>query len=265
MKRNYLGIFFFCSFAAFWITAARAEFVGKVPTGLLVLEKKHPYCLFVPEEYTQEKSWPLLILLGKRGGERKDVQGLIDPWLEWAKKNQVLVSAIPNLVSERGDVPVSSDQWILSVKREIIERYKINPSEILLVGMDAGGHYAAYLGLKFPQEFSAAVLVGQAWPGPLERLMKPTSERKNQIPFYVAVDPKSETYSEVEAEAFKLEKKSYQIKLDPLPAGEDFMQRRDEILKWLHEGAETHRLAAKRPRKTWKDKTKGFLHDFFEV
>src|SRR3989338_11586852 len=69
---------------------AGAEFYGTPQTGLFVLEEKHPCYLFVQATYSAEKSWPLLVLLGERGD---DPQEAIEPWAEWAKKNEILVVA----------------------------------------------------------------------------------------------------------------------------------------------------------------------------
>lgn len=234
MKRTIFLFIIFCALSHLVPRKSDAEPLGEFPTGLLALEEKHPCYLFVPGEYSPEKPWPILVLLGERGEDPKEV---IEPWVERAKKNQFLLLALPTLMPEN-DLPTSADQWLLEVKREVSERYRISPFHILLVGTGSGAHYAAYLGLKYPKEFSAAGLIQGAWSGPFEKLMKPSRKHEKQIPFYVAVDPEEEPSSGVEAKSGELEEKGYPITLDASGSKEDEAGIRDRMIKWFLEGSE---------------------------
>lgn len=234
-------VFIFCGM----LTPLGAEFYGTPATGLMVLEKKYPYYLFVPAEYSQDKSWPMVIIMGERAAEPKE---LIQPWVEWAKQKKVLVVAVPTLVPEK-DLPEAADRWLINVKREILERYRVDPSNILLMGTGFGAQYAAYLGLAHPEEFGAVALVRGGWAGPFERLVKATSERKRQISFYVMVDPKDKDYLANEKRALWLEQKGYQIKMEPLKNGQDWLALRDPLYEWFNEHTEFRALKRK------KDKT----------
>lgn len=261
MKRASLLLVILCSLMGLPVWESQAEFLGKVPTGLLLLEKKYPYYLFVPPDYSPERTWPILLLLGKRGEDPKE---LIGPWVDWAKQKQFLVLAIPSLIPEK-DIPEAADQWLLEVKREIGERYRIDSSQILLVGFDLGAHYAAYLGTRYPHEFSAAVMIREAWPGPFGKLIKPTSNRKEQVSFYVAVDPKSEGFSTVRAKALEFEKKGYRITFETLEADQDLSKLRDRMAEWFRHDTEIRVVTTARPKTKMKEKIGSFLHDFFEV
>lgn len=193
---------------------AGAEFYGTPPTGLFLLEEKHPCYLFVPASYSAEKSWPLLILLGERGD---DPQEVIEPWVEWAKQNEFLVLAPSNLLNEREN-PEITDRWLLKMNRQTGERYRIDPARVLLIGVGAGAHYAAYLGLNYPEEFQAAALIGGAWAGPLESLMKPSKEDARRVPFYIALDPARADFSQVETKSVELEGRGYRITMERLRA-----------------------------------------------
>ena len=260
-KTIVLLLIFLFSLTGSFVPSSAAEFIGKFPTGLLQLEKKHAYYLFIPQDYSPEKSWPIVFLIGKRGEDPKEV---IEPWVEWAKRNQFLIAAPPNLTPEK-DVPASADEWLLDLKKEIAERYKIDPLKTFVIGLDAGAHYAAYLGTRYPGQFSAAALIHEAWSGPYEKLIKPSSDRKRQISFYVSMDPKEEKFSKVEKRALEFENKGYRITFEPLKSGEDLSALRDRLSQWFQEDADARSVLTKRPRKTMKEKVNGFFSDFFEV
>jgi hypothetical protein len=239
----------------------RAEFVGNFPTGLLQLEKKVRYYLFVPQEYSPDKGWPLLVLVGERGEDpRKAVQN----WVDWAKQNQILILALPNLVPER-ESPDVYDRWLFEVKYEISLRYRIDPNEILIVGIGGGAHYSAYLTLKYPDEFTAAALFRRAWPGPLESLSEPVSKAARQPSFYLALDPESPDFPQVEKKALQLEKKGYEVALDRLKPDEDFTKLRDRMLQWFRYQSETRALAKESADKGWSGAIRKGVRKFFEV
>ena len=217
-----------------------ADFYGTAPTGLLELENKYPYYLFVPSDYTSEKGWPLVVLLGGAADEPKDV---VKQWLDWAKEKQVLL-LVGSVYPREGSLPNEADRWWIRTKHEVAERYHIGPAQTLLVGVESGATYAAYLGIRYPEEFSAAGLFRRAWPGPYDKVTRTTSDSKKRIPFYVAVDPAAETYSATEKRAFELESKGYPVTLDPLKAGEDFNAHRDRMIQWFLQGTETRSLKA---------------------
>jgi len=226
-------------------TSRAADFYGTAPTGLLELENKYPYYLFVPPDYTPEKGWPLVVLLGGTADEPKEV---MNQWADWAKKNQVLL-LVGTVYVRENSLPQLVDDWYLRIKKEVSERYHIASSQILLVGIEAGAQYAAYLALEHPEEFSAAALFRRAWPGPLQRMTKTTTNPKRQVPFYVAVDPEGEIFPAVEAKASELEKKGYQITFDSLKTGEDLSSHRDRMIQWFLQGTEARSLKVQQKSK----------------
>ena len=228
---------------------AGAEFYGTPQTGLFVLEEKHPCYLFVPATYSAEKSWPLLVLLGERGD---DPQEVIEPWVEWAKKSEFLVLAPSNFLNEREN-PGITDQWLLKMNHQMGERYRIDPARVLLVGVGAGAHYAAYLGLNYPEEFQAAALIGDAWAGPLESLMRPQKAGEKKIPFYIALDPARADFPQVEAKSVELEGRGYRITLERLQAKAELAPLRERILQWFRDRS-AESASAPQPRKKLKQR-----------
>ncbi len=262
MKRILFFLIFLNLIAGVPLHESRAEEIyGQFPTGLLQLEKKHPYYVYVPEAYSPDKGWPMLFLLGKRGDEPKEIIG---SWVDWAKQNQFIVLAPTNVAPEK-DVPELADQWLLSVKQEVKERYKIDSARIFLVGLESGAHYAAYLGTRYPQEFSGVVLVGGAWPGSFEKIIKPSSDPDKQVPFYVLMNPKGEGYGAVEAKANEFEKKGYPVTLESLKDVEDISAVRDRLTQWVRKESEARAILKEKPKKTFKQKKDRFLRDFFTI
>lgn len=261
-QRTFLLPFFFCFiFLNSFVGNLKGEFFGSVPTGLLALEKKHPYYLYVPPDYSSEKAWAFLVLLGQSG---KDPKQVIEPWVEWAKQNHFLI-LVPGLSFREGTVPDLADKWILKIKEEVGERYRVDRSQILLTGIGSGAHYAAYLGVNYPHEFSAAALVRGSWAGPFEKLIRPKSSSRRQISFYLALDPDSKEYPRMEQWALRLEKNGYRIKLDPLKLNEEFSGLQQRIAQWFHQDTDARTILAKRPRLKTKEKIDGFIKDFLEV
>lgn len=251
-----------CSFWGFFAPNSHAEVYGEKTTGLLELERKYPYYLFVPLEYTPQKAWPLVILLGERGDDPKKT---IEPWVDWAKQKKVLVTAVPTLVPEK-DIPEAADRWLIEVKREILERYHIDPANILLLGQGFGAHYAAYLAVRYPQEFAAAALTKNAWPGPFEKLIRPTSDHSRQTDFFVAVDPKQEGYDAIEKKALELERKGYQIKMETLSTQEDWLKPRDRMIQWLIETSEFRSMKSHpKTHKNLKGKWREIRKNLFQM
>lgn len=261
MKRTLFFLIFISSLVGLSARESRGEVYGKFPTGLLQLEKKYPYYLYVPTEYSPEKSWPVLFLLGKRGEEPKDV---ISPWVDWANQNQFIV-LVPSVFPREGTVPTEVDEWLFRVKEEVAQRYRIDPSRILLMGSEYGSQYAAYLGLNYPDKFSSVVLIQGPLPGAFEKLMKLTSNSRKQASFYLAPDAQGEGFSRAKEWALKLEKKGYPVTFEPMKADENFSAVRDRLTQWLRKESEARSILKEKPRKKFKDKADHFFHDFFTI
>lgn len=226
------------------------------------MEKKHPYYLFVPSEYSPDKSWPLAVVL--ISGLEDEKKG-IEPWVDWAKKSQLL-ALFPSVLPREGAISTEEvDRWILGIKREVSERYHVAPHQILLLGVGLGGNYAAYLGLNYPGEFSAAALFRRAWAGSFEKLMRPNADREKQISFYVAVDSATPSYAAVEKKVAELQKKGYPIQWDSLKKGEDISAARDRMIQWFQGDSETRLMRLKRKRKSgWKGAFQEIRRNLFE-
>ena len=181
-----------------------ATFFGDVKTGLQnVASDRFGYSLFVPADYTPDHKWPFVMALhdeGKRGEE------YILSWVEAAKEHGIIVFC-PTYEEPRGGVPFDHDQRLIKLKHEIGQQYELDPSRTWIAGFGSGGHYAFYMGLRYPQEFSAIASIGNAVEGNLKNLFTFSYAQVNQLPVLILVGREEEiTDSEtslVEIEDFR--------------------------------------------------------------
>jgi poly(3-hydroxybutyrate) depolymerase len=123
------------------------------------------YWLYVPSYHTPDRQWPLVITLhGTYGWDGPRRQ--IDEWKALAEQEGLIVAA-PDLQSAQGILPVLRSMWvkdltadekaILAMIDELVERYRVDPSCVLLTGFSAGGYAMYYTGLRNPQRFSMLI------------------------------------------------------------------------------------------------------------
>lgn len=253
------AIFYSCSAVLFAETIA-----GKVQTGSQELKDyRYPVSLYVPDNFDASKTYPLLVAL-------PDVDTDPAPYLaEWTQvgkaKNYIIL--VPTLKIRISEVSVQADQWLLKVKKDITERYNVDPSRVLLTGKKQGSHYAAYLGVRYPGEFSAVALMGQAWPGPLGSIMELKNSANKQLPFFAALDEADESYYQA-AELFagKMTDKGYPVYLQKAKKEDfDLIDIKKQALAWFDEKRETWARQVAESNKTWKAKFSKAYHEFFAV
>ncbi|MBI4394727.1 MAG: hypothetical protein HY583_00875 [Candidatus Omnitrophica bacterium] len=186
------ALFLCCLFSQ----SAKATFFGEVKTGLQnVADDKYGYSLFVPTDYTRERHWPLVMALHNSGDRGENY---MQTWTEAAKKYGVIIFC-PTYEEPRGGVPFDHDNRLIQLKREIQNQYEIDPNRVLITGFGGGGHYAFYLGLRYPKEFSAIASIGDATKGSLKKLFTFSYAEVNQLPILILVDEKSEIVASPES------------------------------------------------------------------
>lgn len=247
----------FCFFSAQPAQAA-------VQTGAQDLKDyRYPVSLYVPENYDPEKTYPLLIAL-------PDVDTDPAPYLaEWTQvsKAKGYIILVPTLKIRISEVSTHADAWLLSVKKDISTRYRVNPSRILLTGKKQGAHYAAYLGVRYPEEFTAGAFFGQAWVGPLESVLELKNKTAKQRPFYAVLDGSDENYYKAtETFAARMTDKGYPVYLQKVSNEElDSVSAKKDALAWFDEKSESWTLQITESKKGWKAKTSEVFHEFFRV
>lgn len=133
-----------------------------VPVGLLrqeQTEQRYAYSLYVPENYTPRRQWPLIVCL--HGGYSRDDDYILT-WLRLAKsKGYVLLS--PKSSRETWSAirtpgtPPNPAVDLRSIRRmldEVWQTYAVDRSRVYASGFSDGGIFTHILGLSFPELFA---------------------------------------------------------------------------------------------------------------
>ncbi|MBI1977979.1 MAG: hypothetical protein HYS55_04440, partial [Candidatus Omnitrophica bacterium] len=213
-----------------------ATFFGEVKTGLQnVASDRYGYSLFVPPDYTPERSWPFVMALHQSGARGENY---IKVWAKAAKEQGVIVFC-PTYEEPRSGLPFDHDNRLIRLKREIQNQYEIDPRRVLVAGFGSGGHYAFYLGLRYPQEFTAIASIGNATKGSLKKLFTFSYAEVNQLPVLILVDHESEITNSPGSmeELKKLESRGYLIETVEAESASDLKNPNTSsyILEWFEQ------------------------------
>lgn len=139
------------------------RFVGTRPAQQLEAN----YLLFLPASYRadEQKRWPLIVHLHGGGGRGTDPERLRHyPLVQWLEREPdfpfvVVTPQCPygGRDDELGDTWVEHAELVLAVVDEVIERHRIDPDRVSLVGHSMGGNGAWYLGHRAPERWAAIV------------------------------------------------------------------------------------------------------------
>ncbi|MEJ5258862.1 MAG: prolyl oligopeptidase family serine peptidase [Anaerohalosphaeraceae bacterium] len=114
------------------------------------------YLLYLPPDYEQKDSWPLLVFLHGAGERGSDL-------------NRVKAHGPAKLVEQGRDFPFvivspqcPEGQWwpvlgreVLALIDEMLERYKIDPDRVYLTGLSMGGYGTWAIASAWPERFAA--------------------------------------------------------------------------------------------------------------
>ena len=264
-QKRRIFVLFFVFLTGFFPSAAPADtFYGDLPTGLLELQDyKYPVYLYVPTNYQPDRDYPLLISVP---GEGESPEKNIEFWVGLAKRQSMLVLVPTNIWPQ--DTPDRVDKWLIRVKEDVRNRYRISPVKTYLIGKEGGAHYAAYLGVQYPEEFSAVAALGGSWVGKFDKLIRLQSKARKQLPFFIAFKPEQGDLRErTEERAYEFEKKGYPVYLQTLEEGQDFSSDsfKRQMVKWLEEKSSAWRDAVEESKKPLKEKFILAVEEFFKV
>jgi hypothetical protein len=240
-------------------------FTTSNPSGLVeVSGYKYPVFLFAPKDYKTDRTYPLVIIAP---AEDAKAEQQIEYLTGLAQRKSIFLLAPYSLWPKQGDTPYRLDEWMLSVKNDAIERFPISKKRVYIVGKDLGAHYAAYLAVKYPKEFTAATLIGQAWDGPFYQLIDPHSDAADQVPFYVALKADSEARVKNQPWFDKLQQKGYPIHLVEYKNDEEAndLEFKKSAFDWMESMGQSWEVTVAQNQKTWKGKFKKGVKDFFAV
>ncbi len=140
-----------------------------------------PYRIFVPEGYTPDRSWPLIIgLHGASGSE--------NTWLDRRRRGET-ENLCKRLSQERGYVFVSPSgrgpftgyrriggQDVMDVLERALSIYNIDPERVYLTGHSMGGGGTWILGLRHAEKFAAIAPIAASGRWVRSRHVKPHAD-----------------------------------------------------------------------------------------
>ncbi|MBI4549640.1 MAG: hypothetical protein HY714_01775 [Candidatus Omnitrophica bacterium] len=190
---------------------AHAIFLGEIKPGLRFVEqnKKSGYFLHVPEGFTQEKKWPLILGFAEWG---TDIKKYAESWAGEADRQGYIVLC-PQWWKSRDAVPDKGDRWILRIMSKITKELNVDPAKILVTGFADGGDYAYYLALRYPKRFASAAVLGGALGRNFDNLIFYGRVRRKPVSFFIrngkndlALEDRQHTWESIHKEVANLRK-----------------------------------------------------------
>ena len=154
------------------------------PVGVMHRRRAEPladYSLYVPESYTPEHPWPLIVCLHGAYG-RADHH--VWSWLRPAKSRGYMVMAPKSLDATwsilQPDIDIGS---VTGMLEEVCAAYSVDRSRVYLTGLSDGGTFTYLLGLSRPDLFAGIAPVA----GDLHGMMDGMLRRKQgiELPIYI--------------------------------------------------------------------------------
>ncbi len=240
-------------------------FAASNPSGLVeVSGYKYPVFLFAPKDYKTDRTYAMIMIAP---AESAKAEQQIEYLTGLAQRKSVFILAPYVLWPKAGDTPYTLDAWLLSVKKDVMERFPISKKRVYLLGKDLGAHYAAYLAVKYPKEFAAVALLGQAWDGPFSQLVDPRSDAADQVPFYIALKADGEVRSRNQVWFEKFQQKGYPLHLVDYKNDEELndLEFKKSVFDWMETMGQSWEASVAQGPKDWKGKFKKGVKDFFAV
>lgn len=119
------------------------------------------YLTFLPERYSSNKSWPLVLFLhgrDERGDDPRRVKTHGLPKLADNGRCFPFVLIAPQCPKGR----TWSVDFLESVLADVLGRFRVDPNRIVLTGISMGGNGAWRLAIRHPNRFAALVPIA-AW------------------------------------------------------------------------------------------------------
>ena len=198
------------------------------------------YQLFVPENYDESKSYPLLQFIPDSSVIGKDADYVLTQgWggLIWATDEEqekhpsfVVVPVFTDTVVD--DDFNHSEQVDVAVRliRSLTEKYSIDTDRIYTTGQSMGGMTSFYLNIAYPDMFAASLFVGSQWDNSKLDIL----EDKNFFYIVSAGDPKASEGQNGLLEVFDKDNASYSHA--EWSAQDDIDTQNEAVGKMLSEG-----------------------------
>ncbi|MDD5171364.1 MAG: hypothetical protein PHN75_21290 [Syntrophales bacterium] len=120
------------------------------------------YSLFIPESYTKERNWPLVVALHGGQGHGRD---FIWTWLREARSRGFVLLAPSSLGPTWSVLDIGTDgQLLIRHLEEVCSRFRIDRERILITGMSDGGTFALGAGISKDSLYTAMAPVSCVLP-----------------------------------------------------------------------------------------------------
>ncbi len=129
------------------------------------------YCVYFPNDYNQEKRYPMIVFLhgaGERGNGKDELSVLENHGFpRYFKENLMEVNAV--VIAPQCESGLVWNQQVFALKDfivEMIEKYNADPDCVSLTGMSMGGFGTWEMAMTYPDLFSAIAPIcggGMAW------------------------------------------------------------------------------------------------------
>jgi pimeloyl-ACP methyl ester carboxylesterase len=171
----------------YWVTSealpswqqleTQAEGVS-VPVGFMQkprTDTHHQYSLYVPENYTPQQSWPLIVCLHGGYGQGNEY---IWTWLRPAKSNGYILLS-PKSIGPTWSVlqPPLDIRSIQAMITEVCETYTVDRTRVYLSGLSDGGTFSYIFGLAAAELFAGIAPIA----GDFHPMMDPLLRQKKGV------------------------------------------------------------------------------------
>ena len=144
-------------------------------------DKRSDYSLYIPENYTVERRWPLIICLHGGYGEGYEY---IWTWLRPARAHGYLLLSPKSLDVTWTMTPNSIDtRSILLMLDEVAAEYSIDRSRLFLTGLSDGGIMTYLLGIERHEMFTGIAPVAGALHPMVDPMLRERTGR--ELPIFV--------------------------------------------------------------------------------
>jgi pimeloyl-ACP methyl ester carboxylesterase len=127
---------------------------------------QRPYLLYVPSNYSERRTWPLLVVC--QGTWPYDTaEWQMREWALFGENHGIIVAA-PKLLGVKGDFPPppteqialqrQDEQAILNMVATLKARYRIAEEQVFMTGWSAGAYAILHTGLRNPDVFRALAI-----------------------------------------------------------------------------------------------------------
>jgi phospholipase/carboxylesterase len=155
-----------------------------VPVGMLHNKRTDAhadYSLYVPENYTPHKKWPLIICLHGGYGRGDDY---IWSWVRPAKsKGYLLLSPKSTDVTWSVLQPPLDVGSITAMFEEVCETYAVDKSRVYLSGLSDGGTFTYLFGLTCPDMFTGIAPIAGDFHPMLDAMLR--QKQGKDLPIYI--------------------------------------------------------------------------------